>query len=97
MVSRGEMGQILRFVGKHWDGVSRDPENRAMRGLPDDFWMNSLGGKAGKGFWVTAIMYTEDQRFADTFKDVLMKWQSKGMEKTRPPDLIQINKKGIDN
>ena len=93
MIQQSELGQILEFVGKHWDQMSKDPEHRAMQGLPDDFWMNSLGGKAGKGYWVTTIMYTEDQQFANTFKDILMKWQAKGMEKTKQPDLIQINKK----
>jgi len=97
MIQRSELERILEFVGGHWNQMSRDPESRAMQGLPDDFWMNSLGGKAGRGFWVTAIMYTEDQQFANTFKDVLMKWQAKGMEKTKQSDLIQINKKEIDN
>ncbi len=97
MIQKSELGQVLQFVSRHWSQMSGDPENRAMQGLPNDFWMNSLGGKAGGGYWVTAIVYTEDQQFANTFKDVLMKWQAKGMEKTRQPDLIQINKKEIDN
>ncbi len=93
MIKQSELGQILRFVSKHWSQMSEDPGNRAMQGLPDNFWMNSRGGKAGKGYWVTTIMYTEDQQFADTFKDVLIKWQSRGAERTKQPDLIQINKK----
>ena len=93
MIERGEMEQILQFVSKHWTDIPKDPNNKAMQGLPDSFWMNSIGGKAGKGYWVTTLMYTEDQAYANTFKDVLMKWQSKGMEKTTSPDLIQINKK----
>lgn len=92
MIQQEELGRILRFVGGHWNQMSADPENRAMQGLPNSFWMNSLGGKAGKGYWVTALMYTEDKQFADTFKDVLIKWQSRGMEKTQS-DLIQIGKK----
>jgi len=93
MIQRSELEQVLEFVGKHWSRMSKDPESRAMQGLPDDFWMNSLGGKAGNGFWVATMMYTEDQQFANTFKDILMKWQAKGIEKTKQPDLIQINKK----
>ena len=94
MIDRQGMMQILQFVSKHWDTIPHDSTNKAMQALPDSFWMNSIGGKAGKGYWVTTLMYTEDPAFANTFKDVLMKWQSKGMEKNAPPpDLIQINSK----
>ena len=93
MIDKPEMKQILQFVSGHWTAIPNDPDNKAMQGLPNDFWMNSIGGKAGKGYWVTTLMYTEDQAFANTFKDVLMTWQSKGVEKTRSPDLIQIDKK----
>lgn len=91
MIQRSEMGQILRFVGGHWNRMSGDPGNKAMRGLPDRFWMNSLGGKAGGGYWVTTLMYTEDGQLADAFRDVLMKWQSRGSEGAKAPDLIQID------
>lgn len=83
----------MQFISRHWTDVAGDPDSRPMQGLPDSFWMNSIGGKAGKGFWVTTLMYTEDESYANTFKDILMKWQSKGMEKTKTPDLIQIGKK----
>jgi len=67
-----------------------------MADLPNDFWMNSIGGKtAKKGFWVTSLMYTENEADAAAFKEVLMRWQSKGQDKNRDkgPDLIQIGKK----
>jgi hypothetical protein len=55
--------------------------------------MNSVGGKAGKGMWVTALMYTENESDANAFKEVLLRWQTKGLEKNQTPDLIQIGKK----
>ena len=58
--------------------------------LPSNFWMNSVGGKAGEGRWITALMYTESEADAQALKDVLMRWQAKGMESTNAPDLIQI-------
>ena len=93
MLQRGELEQILKFVANHWSEMPRDPNNKAMQGVPSDFWMNSIGGKAGKGYWVTTLMYTEKENDAKMLKDVLMKWQAKGMEKTEAPDLIKIKKK----
>lgn len=90
MIQRNELGEVLRFVSRHWDGVAADPQSRVMQGLPKDFWMNSLGGKAGKGFWITTIMYTEDEQFAANFKSILQRWQSNGMQDKS--DLIQIKK-----
>ena len=92
MIQRKELEEVLWFISRHWGKVIQDPQNKAMQGLPDRFWMNSLGGKAGKGFWVTTIMYTEDQQFADTFKDILMRWQSNGKQNSAQSDLIQIKK-----
>jgi len=34
-------------VSKRWIDMSRDPKNRSLENLPTDFWMNSVGGKAG--------------------------------------------------
>ena len=51
--------------------------------------MNSIGGPAGKGRWVTTIMYTESEDEANKFKDVLLRWQSKPQQ-TKSPDLINI-------
>ena len=62
--------------------------------LPDDFWMNSVGGKtAKKGYWITTLMYTENEADAAAFKEVLLRWQAKGNDKNKGPDLIQIGKK----
>jgi hypothetical protein len=92
MISKVEMEQILQFVSKRWIDISRDQKNKAMSTLPSNFWMNSVGGKAGKGRWVTMLMYTEKEADADAFKEVLLRWQAKGMEKTPGADLIQIKK-----
>jgi len=92
MITREELEQILQFVSKRWIDISRDPENKAMKTLPTSFWMNSIGGKAGKGRWVTMLMYTEQEADANAFKEVLLRWQSKGMQKTPDSDLIQIKK-----
>jgi len=92
MIDRPELEQILHFVSKRWIDITRDPENKAMKTVPTNFWMNSIGGSAGKGKWVTMLMYTENEADADTFKDVLMKWQAMGMQKNSAPDLIQIKK-----
>ena len=85
-----ELSQILAFVAKRWTDLSRDPENKAVKTLPDTFWMNSLGGPAGKGRWVTTLMYTENEDEANRFKDVLLRWQSMQQQSSKSPDLIQI-------
>ncbi len=92
MISREEFEQILQFVSKRWIDISRDPENKAMKTLPSNFWMNSIGGKAGKGRWVTMLMYTENEADANAFKEVLLRWQTKGMQNTPASDLIRIKK-----
>ncbi len=93
MIQKEEMEQILNFISKRWIDITKDPENKAMQTLPTDFWMNSIGGKAGKGRWVTMLMYTENEEDAETFKGVLLNWQAKGMEGNQSPDLIKIGKK----
>ncbi len=92
MITKLELEQILQFVSKRWIDISRDPENKAMNALPSNFWMNSVGGKAGKGRWVTMLMYTEEEEDANAFKEVLLRWQSKGMQNKGSSDLIQIKK-----
>jgi hypothetical protein len=92
MISKEELGQILQFVSKRWTDISREPDNKIMQTLPSNFWMNSVGGKAGKGRWVTMLMYTEEEADANAFKEVLLRWQSKGMQNTPNTDLIQIKK-----
>ena len=96
MIQREELEQILNFVASRWTEATKDPNYKAMESLPSDFWMNSVGGKtANKGFWVTTLMYTENEADAAAFKEVLLRWQAKGQEgdKDKAPDLIQIGKK----
>lgn len=96
MIQKEELEQILNFVANQWISTSKDPNNKAMGTLPSDFWMNSIGGKtAKKGYWVTTLMYTENKEDAESFKQVLLRWQAKGQDKDRDkgPDLIQIGKK----
>ncbi|CAD6515472.1 conserved hypothetical protein [metagenome] len=93
MIKKEELQYILNFVAKRWVDISNEPNNKVLETLPSNFWMNSVGGKAGKGRWVTALMYTENEADANAFKEVLLRWQTKGMEKTQSPDLIQIGKK----
>ena len=38
------------------------------------------------------LMYTEEEADANAFKEVLLRWQSKGMQNKDSPDLIQIKK-----
>ena len=90
MLQKIELAQILRLVAKRWDDIADNPQSMVMRSLPDTFWMNSAGGKAGKGRWVTAIMYTENAEDAESFKKVLLRWQASGAEKQAHPDLVQI-------
>ena len=92
MITQEEMVQILQFVSKRWTDLSREPENKIMQTLPSHFWMNSVGGKAGKGRWVTMLMYTEEEADANAFKEVLLRWQTKGMQTTPNSDLIQLKK-----
>ena len=56
---------------------------------------NSIGGTAGLGKWITTLMYTEDEVEAESFKEVLLKWQSKhnAPKDGGSVDLIQIRKK----
>ena len=96
MIQKEELQQILNFVASRWTEATKDPNNKSMESLPDDFWMNSIGGTtAKKGFWVTTLMYTENEADAASFKEVLMRWQAKGQDKNKEkgPDLIQIGKK----
>ena len=91
MIQKKELDQLLYFVSKRWADVASDPQSPATESLPDTFWMNSVGGRAGRGRWVTVLMYTENQEDADAFKEVLLRWQSKG-RRAAGPDLIQIGK-----
>lgn len=96
MIQRQEMEQIMNFVAKRWKDMTVDPDNRALKTLPSDFWMNSVGGKtANGGYWVTTLFYTENEADANAFKDVMLRWQAKGTQKNKDnqPDLIQISKK----
>ena len=92
MIEKNELSQILAFVAKRWTDLSRDPDNKAVKTLPDTFWMNSIGGPAGKGRWVTTLMYTENEDEANRFKDVLLRWQSmqQQQQQSKSPGLIQI-------
>ena len=96
MIQREELEQILNFVSHRWSEVAKEKDSKVMENLPSDFWMNSVGGKtANNGFWVTTLMYTENESDAAAFKEVLLRWQAKGQEgnKDKGPDLIQIGKK----
>jgi len=89
MIDKNELNEILAFISKKWTDLSRDPDSKALKSLPSDFWMNSLGGPAGKGRWVTTLMYTENEDDANKFKDVLLRWQSKPQQ-PKSPNLVQI-------
>jgi len=93
MIQKDELAQIMKFIAQRWIDITKDPNNKILQSLPNDFWMNSVGGKAGKGRWVTMLMYTENEEDANAFKEVLLRWQAKGMKKGPSPDLIQIGKK----
>ena len=94
MIQREELEQILNFVASRWNEVTKETDNKAMETLPSDFWMNSVGGKTAKnGYWITTLMYTENEADAASFKEVLLRWQAKGNDKDKGPDLIQIGKK----
>ena len=71
MIDKEQLNQILAFVAKRWTDLSRDPDNKAVKTLPDNFWMNSVGGPAGKGRWITTLMYTEDEAEASADEEVL--------------------------
>jgi len=96
LIDKQELEQILHFVAKRWIDITRNSDNKAMKSLPNDFWMNSVGGPAGKGRWVTTLLYTENEGDAEAFKQVLMRWQQKGMQEISSPDLIQIKKNEIE-
>ena len=90
MIDKEKLDEILHFVSKRWVDMIRDQQNKAFESLPTNFWMNSIGGRAGNGRWVTMLMYTEDEAEAESFKEVLLRWQSKHASSS---DIIQINKK----
>ncbi len=95
MIEKDQLDQILHFVSKRWVDLSRDQNNKSFENLPTNFWMNSIGGTAGAGRWVTTLMYTEDESEAESFKEVLIRWQSKHnlTRQDSSIDLIQIGKK----
>ena len=90
MLSKEGMAEVMQFVAKRWDEISASPDSRVMNALPGSFWMNSVGGKAGDGRWITTLMYTENDEDAEALKAVLQRWQAKGMQDHAAPDLIQI-------
>jgi hypothetical protein len=90
MITKEQLDQILHFVSKHWVDLSRSTDHNAFKDLPTNFWMNSVGGKTGSGRWITMLMYTDDETEAETLKEVLLRWQTKGQKKSS--DLIQIKK-----
>ncbi len=92
MIDRQELEQILHFVSKRWIDITREPDNKAMKTLPTNFWMNSIGGKAGQGRWVTMLMYTENEEDANSLKEVLLRWQAKGLQNKPSSDLIKIGR-----
>ena len=102
MIDKSELDLILSYTIEYWNNLRNDPENEAVKILPSKFWMKSLGGPVGnkdkhKGRWGTTLMYTEDDGLAQAFKEVLMRWQSKGQQQgidlpTKSPDLIKINR-----
>ncbi len=93
MIDRQGLEKILQFVSQRWIDITKEPENRAMKTLPSNFWMNSVGGKAGNGRWLTMLVYTENEEDANALKEVMLRWQAKGMQSNQSPDLIQIGKK----
>jgi len=94
MITKQELDEVLHFVAKRWVDMTRDPNHKAFENMPTDFWMNSMGGIAGEGKWVTTLMYTEDSNEAESFKEVLLRWQSRrNATKEGQPDLMQIGKK----
>ncbi|KAG2475286.1 MAG: hypothetical protein O6761_03555 [Thaumarchaeota archaeon] len=94
MIDKNGLEQIMQFVSKRWVDLSRDAENKAFQNLPTEFWMNSVGGAAGKGRWMTMLVYTEDATEANSLKEVMLRWQSKHEKPSlNPSDLITINKK----
>ncbi len=96
MIQREELNQILSFVASRWDATVKEPNNKSMEGLPNDFWMNSIGGKTAKGgFGSPQLCIQKMKADASAFKEVLLRWQSKGYDKNKDktPDLIQIGKK----
>lgn len=103
MIEKGDLGKVMSFVASRWAAESRDPDSKLMSDLPNDFWMNSVGGKtANGGFWVTSLMYTESEADAAAFREVLLRWQSRGNSRngvggagtgaSSGPDLIKISK-----
>ena len=95
MITKEELDEILHFVAKRWVDMSRDINNKAFVNMPTDFWMNSMGGTAGTGKWVTTLMYTENEEEAESFKEVLLRWQSKhnALKSDSSSDLIHIGRK----
>jgi|SRR5579872_1905489 len=94
MITKEELDEVLHFVAKRWIDMSRESNHKAFENMPTDFWMNSMGGGAGDGKWITTLMYTEDAAEAESFKEVLLRWQSRhNAMKPGSVDLIQIGKK----
>ena len=96
VLTKEGLAQVMQFVAKRWTDMSRDADGRAMSTLPGRFWMNSVGGRAGNGRWVTALMYTESEEDAEALKAVLQRWQARGTSAQAEPDLIQIGNRNGD-
>ena len=49
MIQKEELRSNFELCLKTLDSkLAKDPDNKAMKTLPSNFWMNSIGGKAAK-------------------------------------------------
>ena len=48
MIQKEELDKILNFVASRWNAIVQERNNKAMEGVRNDFWMNSIGGKTIK-------------------------------------------------
>ena len=42
MIQKEELDKILNFVASRWNATVQEPNNKAMEGLPNDFWLQQL-------------------------------------------------------
>ncbi len=70
MIQREELEQILNFVASRWVELAKDPDSKNLENLPNDFWMNSVGGKTAH--WYCQSFRLKKKRFYQTTFQILM-------------------------
>ena len=78
MIDRDGLEQILHFVSKRWIDITRNQDNKAMKTLPNNFWMNSSNNYNLKSSQMKADECDAAGYIADAVTSALLFWNPIG-------------------